>query len=357
VNKNAADHFGVCLRAHDSQASGVFGILPVDTAQDDEAYDRRRPFLSIVAPCFNEEVGVTEFHRRVRAACDQVGKRYEIVLVNDGSTDGTWEVLERLAAADPAVVAVNLSRNFGQERALAAGLMVCGGERILILDADLQDPPELLLQMLDVMEHGADVVYGKRRSRAGETWFKKATASAFYRLMDSISSIPIPRDTGPFRLMSRRVLNVLLQMPEQSRYTRGLVSWVGFHQVPFLYDREARVAGETHWPLRRMASLAGDAISGFSLRPLRLSGYCSAGCLVTAVVGFAWWLIDWFVSGSPNGWLAIFSTICGLHGVQLFGTYVLGEYVGRMSDQSRGRPLFIVESVLRSPVSSHQAKE
>jgi len=237
--------------------------------------------LSIVVPCFNEEACIPELHRRLTGtAAKAVGDDYEIVLVNDGSRDGSWQAMQRLAATDPHVVGVNLSRNHGHQLALTAGLDLCRGGTILIIDADLQDPPELLPAMLDAMRNQeADVVYGVRRSRSGETAFKRATAHGFYRLLSRATEIDIPLDTGDFRLMSRRALDALLAMPEQSRFIRGMVAWIGFKQVPFAYDREERFAGTTKYPLSKMLRFAFDALTGFSSAPLKLASH--AGLLLS----------------------------------------------------------------------------
>lgn len=225
--------------------------------------------LSAVVPCFNEQDCLHELHARLSDSCrSAVGEDYEIILVNDGSRDGTWAIMQELAAHDPRLFAVNLARNHGHQLALTAGLSLSQGERIFIMDADLQDPPELLSAMLARMDaEEAEVVYGQRRVRAGETAFKKATANAFYRLLSRLAEVDIPRNTGDFRLMSRRALDVILAMPEQSRFVRGMVAWIGMKQLPFLYDRAPRYAGQTKYPLRKMIGFAIDAITGFSTSP------------------------------------------------------------------------------------------
>src|ERR671911_1479973 len=229
--------------------------------------------LSIVVPCCNEEACISELYRRLTAAASAaVGDDYELVLINDGSSDGTWLAMQRIADSDEHVLAVNLSRNHGHQLALTAGLDLCRGDRILIIDADLQDPPELLPPMLEAMrDQEADVVYGVRRSRAGETPFKRATAHGFYRLLSRATEVDIPLDAGDFRLMSRRALDALLAMPEQARFIRGMVAWIGFKQVPLLYNRDQRFAGDTKYPFRKMVRFAFDAITGFSSTPLKLA--------------------------------------------------------------------------------------
>ncbi|HZW29663.1 MAG TPA: glycosyltransferase family 2 protein [Isosphaeraceae bacterium] len=307
------------------------------------------PELSVVIPCYNEEEVLPELHRRVTAACGDLTRSYELVLVNDGSRDRTWPVLAGLAADDPHIVAVNLSRNHGHQLALTAGLSLCRGERILILDADLQDPPELLVEMFRVMDQErADVVYGQRRSRAGETALKLATASLFYRLIERLADVSIPRDTGDFRLMTRRALNVLLAMPERHRFTRGMVSWIGFRQVPILYDRQPRLLGTTKYPLRKMVRFALDAITAFSIKPLVLA---SLGGVATALLALALgaYSIAAYIRGSTVvGWTSLMAVVTFLSSVQLLVLGVIGEYLGRMYEQIKGRPLFIIDQVIRS---------
>ena len=232
------------------------------------------PKVSVVSPCYNEEESLHELYRRLTEVCEaEVGDDYEIVLVDDGSSDKTRPIIREFCDSDSHVVGVLLSKNHGHQLALSAGLQACLGERVLIIDADLQDPPELLGDMNKLMDEGADVVYGQRRSRQGESQIKKVTALAFYRLLNSLVETKIPLDTGDFRLMSRRAVDELNLMPEHNRFIRGMVSWIGFRQVPLLYDREERFAGETKYPLRKMIRFAIDAISGFSIVPLRLASY------------------------------------------------------------------------------------
>src|SRR5262249_19694587 len=237
-----------------------------------------------------------------------LGLPYEIVVVNDGSRDGTWARLREIAACDPHVVAVDLMRNHGHQLALTAGLDVCRGERILVLDADLQDPPELLPDMMRLMDEGAEVVDGQRRQRPGESPFKRATASLFYRLIAKLSDTAIPRDTGDFRLMSRRVLDTLLAMPERHRFVRGMVAWVGGRQVPLLYDRDVRRAGETKYPLRKMIRLAWDAITGFSTRPLQLASLTGVVIALFGAGLFLYSLIGWLAGVSVVGWTSLMAS-------------------------------------------------
>src|SRR5712672_398803 len=243
-------------------------------------------FLSIVVPCFNEEESLREFHRRTAAAARALfGQKFELILVDDGSTDNTWKIINQLSEQDRNVVAVRLSRNHGHQLALTAGLSTVRGDLVLVIDADLQDPPELLAPMYEMMvRESADVVYGLRRSRAGETRFKKKSAEAFYRLLARITRVHIPVDTGDFRLMSRRISDQLVQMPEHDRFIRGMVAWLGYKQVAYEYDRSARFAGTTKYPLRKMIGFAADALISFSMLPLRIATYI--GALLTTVLAF-----------------------------------------------------------------------
>src|SRR5437764_8736989 len=251
--------------------------------------------LSIVVPCFNEEACLAALHERLTAAARKTaGEDYEIVLVNDGSRDGSWAKMQQLTTGDPPGVAVNLSRNHGHQLALTAGLDLCRGDHVLIIDADLQDPPELLPSMMQTMRsEQADVVFGVRKSRRGETAFKRATAHGFYRLLSRATDVDIPLDAGDFRLMSRRALDALLAMPEQARFIRGMVAWIGFRQLPIAYDRQERFAGETKYPLRKMIRFALDALTGFSSAPLKLTSHAglwlSLGSVVLILyIAYAW---------------------------------------------------------------------
>jgi dolichol-phosphate mannosyltransferase len=305
------------------------------------------PSLSIVVPCYNEEACLAELHGRLAKAARAVaGESYEIVLVNDGSRDGSWAMMEALARTDPRLVAINLSRNHGHQLALTAGLDLCAGERILIIDADLQDPPELLPAMVAEMERAqADVVYAVRRARAGETAFKLATAKLFYRGLSRLAEIEIPRDTGDFRLMSRRALDALLSLPEQARFIRGMVAWVGFRQVPIVYDRAERHAGQTKYPLSKMMRFALDAVTGFSTAPLRMASHIGLW-LVAASALLVLYIAASFLSGSAiQGWTSLMLVVVVLGAVQMFVLGMIGEYLGRLYIESKRRPLYIVSDI------------
>jgi len=306
--------------------------------------------VSVAIPCFNEEASLPELHRRVTATCREVaGDDYEIILVNDGSRDSSWSVIAGLSASDPHVLGVDLSRNFGHQAALTAALTLCSGERIFILDADLQDPPELLKPMMAAMDEGADVVYGKRRSRAGETQSKKLTAKIFYRLLGRMIDFEIPTDAGDFRLMSRRVLEALLSMPESHRFIRGMVSWIGFRQVPLEYDRQSRYAGETAYTFSKMINFALDAITAFSARPLRLGLYAGIGLLGLSWLGILYSLISWAFFSTQPGWTSLIIVIMFMGGAQIFMLAMIGEYVSRTFIQTKSRPLYLLREVVGTP--------
>ena len=312
-----------------------------------DARSIRRSKLSVVAPCYNEEAGLPEFVRRVKAVLAQLGCAGEIVLVNDGSRDRTLPVALQLAAEHPEVRVVNLLRNFGHQAAATAGLDAATGNVVVLIDSDLQDPPEVIVDMVARWEAGADVAYGQRRSRQGESVLKLVTANFFYRLLRGMTKCNIPADTGDFRLMDERIVNVLRQLREQHRFIRGLVSWAGGVQVPVTYDRNPRFAGETKYPLQKMVSFALDAITSFSVVPLRLVTYLALATIVLAVVAtttvFTVKLLNpaYFIPG----FAATLLVIMFFGGVQLLALGIIGEYIGRMYESVKHRPLYLVEGI------------
>lgn len=306
------------------------------------------PALSVVVPCYNEEETLPELRRRLTHVCEEVmGDDWELILIDDGSSDATRKMIASAVEEDPRIVGTFLSRNHGHQLALTAGLFQARGARILILDADLQDPPELLADMMALMDAGHDVVYGQRRSRQGETAFKKLSAAAFYRLLNKMTDTDIPVDTGDFRLMSRRALNCFLSMPERHRFIRGMVSWVGFSQVPLLYDRDKRFAGETKYPLSKMLGLTIDALTSFSTKPLRLAIWLGLIVASLSVPLLVYILSSWFAGIAVSGWASMSLIVVLLGSTQLIVVGIIGEYVGRMYMQSKGRPLFIIDEVYR----------
>jgi len=306
-----------------------------------------RPRLSIVAPCYNEEAGLEEFHRRMTAAANETaGSDYELILVNDGSADRTWQIMLELAKRDPQLVAVNLSRRHGHQRAMTAGLHSCRGDRVLTIDSDLQDPPELLGEMWRLMDRvEADVVYGQRRERQGETVLKRGTAALFYRLLRRLADSDMPVDAGDFRLMSRKVLDILNSMPEQQRFIRGMVSWIGLRQVALAYDRAPRTTGSSNYSLGRMFGLAFDALTSFSIMPLRLASYLGMilGFLSLLMLGYT--LGSWAFGHVVEGWTSLSTLILLLGSMQLILFGLLGEYVGRLYLESKRRPLFVIDEI------------
>jgi len=312
-----------------------------DPAQ--EAFAQRTlSLLSVVAPVFNEDELITEFHARVTAALEHVP--FELVLVDDGSTDGTALALDRLADEDPRVRVVSLSRNFGHQTALTAGLDHAIGDAVVMLDADLQDPPELITTMLDHWRAGCDVVYAVRRARAGESRFKLATARWFYAIFDHLAQIDLQRDSGDFRLLDRRALDALLAMRERNRFLRGMTVWVGFTQAAVPYSRDARYAGTTKYTLARMLRFSADAILSFSERPLQLATLLgliiSALAFVAIPVVIVLRLLGQYLPGF--GTLTIAVLLLG--GIQLVSIGIIGEYVGRIYDEVKGRPLYLVKA-------------
>ncbi len=319
-------------------------VFPPTVARDPARASRCR--LSVVVPAFNEELVLAETNRRLTAACQGcLADDYEIIYVDDGSRDQTWPMLQRLADTDPRVVAITLSRNFGHQLALTAGLSMVRGDLVLCIDADLQDPPELLPQMLAAVDAGADVVYGQRESRAGETAFKLGTAAAFYRLLRKLTDVDIPPDTGDFRLMRRSVVDALLALPEQHRFVRGLVSWVGFKQVSLKYARQERFAGETKYPLKKMLKLAVDAITGFSVVPLRIASWMALLSFALAGIVGSYAVLQWLLGNTVAGWTSVIVFVSVLSAAQLLCLGILGEYVGRLFMESKRRPLAIIREV------------
>jgi glycosyltransferase involved in cell wall biosynthesis len=308
-------------------------------------------FVSIVVPCFNEEAGIAELVRCCReAAIAAVGANYEIILVDDGSIDRTWPAILSELNGNKNLIGIRLSRNFGHQVALTAGLSAVSGTVAFVIDADLQDPPELLGEMLRAMaQQEADVVYGQRKSRAGEGWFKKKSASIFYRLLKKATDVVIPIDTGDFRLMSRRVSDLIAQMPERDRFIRGMVASVGFKQVAFEYDRQQRFAGETKYPLSKMLSFAADAFLGYSMSLLRFSSIAALGLLVVLVLVAIYSLYAWLYLEVTPGWTSLMISIIVASFFQLISLSIIGEYVGRIYLSTKARPLFIVDAIKRSP--------
>ncbi len=300
--------------------------------------------LDIVVPCFNEEAVIEQTHARLTAVAHALtGVRTTLIFVDDGSRDQTLVKLRALAARDAQVRVVALSRNFGHQYALTAGIDASTGDAAVVIDADLQDPPEVIAQMLDRWRAGADVVYGVRASREGESTFKRGTAHLYYRMLRSLSDSDIPRDVGDFRLLDRKVVQAMRSLPERDRFLRGLVVWVGFRQEGIAYERHPRAAGETKFPFRRMLSFALDGIFSFSTVPLRLVSYFGFFVSALSMAGIAYaFYIKLFTVGVVPGWAAQWIGTLFLGGVQLISLGVIGEYVGRIYGEVKARPLYVV---------------
>ncbi len=302
---------------------------------------------SIVAPCYNEEGNLPELYRRLKEVMEQTSETWELVLTNDGSIDRTLELMRELHAADPRVHYINFTRNFGHQIAVTAGIDYSLGEAVIIIDADLQDPPELILEMIEKWKEGYKVVYAVRTERKGENWFKLTTAKLFYRLIYRITDVNIPLDTGDFRLMDRTVVDTIKQMKERHRFIRGMTSWVGFKQTGVYYTREERFAGETKYPLRRMIKFASDAITGFSYFPLQLATYL--GFIIAALSGLG---VVGVIIARLYGNQAFFGQattlvmVLFLGGIQLISLGIIGEYLGRIYDEVKHRPLYVVNEAV-----------
>ena len=299
------------------------------------------PAISIVVPCFTEEELLPHTLARLHAAASATRLSYEIIMVDDGSPDRTWEIIIAEAQRDARVRGVRLSRNFGHQMALTAGLERARGANVLIIDDDLQDPPELLGVMLAKRAEGFDVVYGQRRSRPGETWFKLFTARLFYRLIGYLAEVPIPADAGDFRLMSRRAVDAFLLLPENSRFIRGMIAWIGYPQAAVPYDREPRTAGKTKYRLGKLLRFSADAVTGFSIKPLRIATLASAGLLGAALLLTVWAVIR-HIQGTVEGWPSTMVTILFVGGVQTLVLGIIGEYIGRLFIEVKRRPLYLV---------------
>ena len=316
-----------------------------------------RPEVSLVIPIYNEEEVLPQLDERLEQMLDKLGVDSEVVFVDDGSKDRSLELLRAMVAREPRYRAVSFSRNFGHQRAITSGMDASRGKAIVVMDADLQDPPEVIVEMLAKWREGYDVVYGRRRSRTGESWFKLVTAKIFYRLFAAMIPIEVPLDTGDFRLMSRRVVVALRELRETHRFVRGLVAWIGFKQTAVEYDRAARFAGETKYPLRKMLAFAFDGIMSFSILPLRLATYLGVLVGVASVLyALSAIVAHVFLNATVPGWTTTVVLVSFLFSVQLLVTGVLGEYVGRIYEEVKSRPLYVVgERIRHKPMRKRAA--
>jgi glycosyltransferase involved in cell wall biosynthesis len=301
---------------------------------------------SIIAPVFNEEATLPHFYQRLVAVMEEIGEPFELLFINDGSQDGSYQKMLELHAKDPRVRIIDFSRNFGHQIAISAGLDYARGQAVIIMDTDLQDPPEVIPRLIARWKDGAEVVYAQRATREGETRFKLLTASAFYRLIGHLTSVSIPRDTGDFRLIDRSVVNALITMREHHRFMRGLSAWVGFRQEAVLYDRQERFAGRTHYPLRKMISFSMDAITSFSHIPLQLATTCGFLFAGISLLGIIIAVLLRIFTGAIVGQASTLIMVLFLGGVQLIFLGIIGEYLGRIYDEVRARPLYIVRRVV-----------
>ncbi|TVR12876.1 MAG: glycosyltransferase [Phormidium sp. GEM2.Bin31] len=309
-------------------------------------FDEDSITLSVVIPIYNEEANLAYLFERVLGSLQGLNIPYEIVCVNDGSRDRSLEKLIQYHRKNPAIKIVNFSRNFGKDIALSAGLNYAGGAAVIPLDADLQDPPELMGALLEKWRQGYDVVYATRRDRQGESWLKRVSASNFYRLLGRVSQVPIPQDTGDFRLMDRRVVEALKQLPERNRFMKGLFAWVGYRQVAIEYDRNPRHAGQSKWNYWQLWNFALDGITAFSSIPLKVWSYLGLGISLVALVYAVFLVIRTLISGiDVPGYASLMVAVLFMGGVQLISLGVIGEYLGRVYEEVKGRPLYLVRDL------------
>ena len=311
-----------------------------------EVEDRPRNQLCVIVPAYNEATGIEEFHHRLSRVMDKLGT-WQVLYVNDGSTDETLEILRRLHANDPHVALINLSRNFGKEIAMTAGFDHARGDAVIVIDADLQDPPEVIPAMVAAWRDGFDVIYAQRSARQGETWLKKTTANLFYRLMQDVGDVPLPRNTGDFRLMSWRVVEALRTLREGHRFMKGLFAWVGFPSKAILYERAPRHAGHSKWNYWKLWNFAIEGVTSFTVMPLKLASYLGLAVSVFAALFILQLVVRTILFGNPvAGYPSLMAVVLFLGGVQLLTLGIVGEYLGRIFNETKRRPLYLVESFL-----------
>lgn len=302
---------------------------------------------SVVVPLFNEELVIDESYKRLKQVMDPTKENYEIIFVNDGSRDKTIDKVKIICKNDEKIKLINFSRNFGHQAAITAGMDLALGEAVIVIDADLQDPPEVMLKMIEKWKEGYQVVYGKRIKRQGETFFKKFTAKMFYRILNSLTTTDIPVDTGDFRLIDRKVCDAMISLSEKNRYVRGLVSWVGYKQTCVEFVRQERFAGDTKYPLKKMMKLALDGITSFSYRPLVVSGYLGGMAFLGGIISSVFIIIKNMLNKTEIINFALLMSInIMMFGITLGSIGVMGQYIGRIFDESKGRPIYLIESTI-----------
>lgn len=300
---------------------------------------------SVIVPLYNEELVINQSYKRLKEVMDSTNESYEIVFVNDGSKDRTREIAEEICSRDENIKLINFSRNFGHQAAITAGMDLALGDAIIVIDADLQDPPEVMLKMIEKWKEGYEVVYGKRVKREGETFFKKFTARVYYRLLRSMTTVDVPVDAGDFRLIDRKVCNTLIALPERNRYVRGLVSWVGYKQTYVEFIRQERFAGETKYPLKKMFKLACDGITALTYKPLIIAGHFG---IIALLVGIILMFVDITKAIINKSSVLNFTMMIGIN-MMMFGVVlgcigIMGQYIGRIFDESKGRPIYVISS-------------
>ena len=302
--------------------------------------------ISVVIPMYSEEEVAEECYNRTKDVLVSLEKYdYEIIFVNDGSTDKTLEIVEKIASKNEKVKIISLSRNFGHQAAVTAGLKYTTGDAVVIMDADMQDPPEVIIEMIELWEKGNEVIYAKRKIRKGEKPFKLFTAKMFYKILNGLSDVEIPKDTGDFRLADKKVIEVINSLPEHNKFLRGLFSWVGFRQIPLEYERKERFAGKTKYPIKKMLKLASDGITSFSTKPLKLLGILGLVSILISFIILIYALASYIfnLNQLAAGWTSLMVTITFLGGMQLLSIWLISEYIGKIHDESKGRPEYIVD--------------
>lgn len=317
----------------------------------------KEKMISVVVPMYYEELVANECYIRLKQVLNDIPyMSHEIIFINDGSRDKTISILKNIAKDDKSVKIIDLSRNFGHQAAVTAGLVNCIGDAVVIIDADLQDPPELIKDMISKWEEGNEVVYGKRRIRVGERKFKLITAKYFYKVLSFMSNIEIPKDTGDFRLIDKKIVDAFKEMPEQNRFIRGMISWIGFKQTYIEYDRDERFAGETKYPLKKMVKFACDAIVSFSTKPLKLTTLFGSITICISVILVIYSLVSKLINNAASGWTSLMCVILFFSGFQLLFLGVIGEYIARIYDESKKRPLYLIQEKINFSESDNIVK-